>query len=118
MEHIHNNLMKLGGSPGNVPHKIKTGVTIAQGGVLPNIQAVLLPKKTEKKACLGKQKTLVLVPSKNFISFHLLQYKNLYCINCTLENGLTVRNISRFYYKFFIFCGTLPSDPPNFIGLS
>ncbi|XP_068083545.1 histone H2A-like [Anabrus simplex] len=26
------------------------GVTIAQGGVLPNIQAVLLPKKTEKKA--------------------------------------------------------------------
>uniref|UniRef100_A0A5K3G1C8 Histone_H2A_C domain-containing protein n=1 Tax=Mesocestoides corti TaxID=53468 RepID=A0A5K3G1C8_MESCO len=24
------------------------GVTIAQGGVLPNIQAVLLPKKTEK----------------------------------------------------------------------
>jgi len=25
-------------------------VTIAQGGVLPNIQAVLLPKKTEKKA--------------------------------------------------------------------
>ncbi|PWA27285.1 hypothetical protein CCH79_00020291 [Gambusia affinis] len=26
------------------------GVTIAQGGVLPNIQAVLLPKKTEKPA--------------------------------------------------------------------
>ncbi|XP_078495364.1 LOW QUALITY PROTEIN: histone H2A type 1-like [Ciona intestinalis] len=25
-------------------------VTIAQGGVLPNIQAVLLPKKTQKKA--------------------------------------------------------------------
>jgi len=25
-------------------------VTIAQGGVLPNIQAVLLPKKTEKAA--------------------------------------------------------------------
>jgi hypothetical protein len=25
-----------------------SGVTIAQGGVLPNIQAVLLPKKTEK----------------------------------------------------------------------
>ena len=28
---------------------ILAGVTIAQGGVLPNIQAVLLPKKTEKK---------------------------------------------------------------------
>uniref|UniRef100_A0A667ZCE4 Histone H2A n=1 Tax=Myripristis murdjan TaxID=586833 RepID=A0A667ZCE4_9TELE len=26
------------------------GVTIAQGGVLPNIQAVLLPKKTDKPA--------------------------------------------------------------------
>lgn len=30
-------------------NKLLNGVTIAQGGVLPNIQAVLLPKKTEKK---------------------------------------------------------------------
>ena len=30
-------------------NKLLAGVTIAQGGVLPNIQAVLLPKKTEKK---------------------------------------------------------------------
>ncbi|RXM36751.1 Histone H2A [Acipenser ruthenus] len=29
-------------------NKLMGGVTIAQGGVLPNIQAVLLPKKTEK----------------------------------------------------------------------
>ena len=29
-------------------NKLLSGVTIAQGGVLPNIQAVLLPKKTEK----------------------------------------------------------------------
>jgi hypothetical protein len=36
---------------------------------------------------------------------------------CTHENGLTFRNISSFYKKFFIFCGTLPSDPPNFIKL-
>ncbi|XP_075704912.1 histone H2A type 1-like [Rhinoderma darwinii] len=28
-------------------NKVLGGVTIAQGGVLPNIQAVLLPKKTE-----------------------------------------------------------------------
>ena len=28
-------------------NKLLAGVTIAQGGVLPNIQAVLLPKKTE-----------------------------------------------------------------------
>ncbi|XP_054865485.1 histone H2A-like isoform X1 [Amphiprion ocellaris] len=31
-------------------NKLLGGVTIAQGGVLPNIQAVLLPKKTEKVA--------------------------------------------------------------------
>ena len=31
-------------------NKLLAGVTIAQGGVLPNIQAVLLPKKTDKKA--------------------------------------------------------------------
>jgi histone H2A len=31
-------------------NKLLSGVTIAQGGVLPNIQAVLLPNKTEKKA--------------------------------------------------------------------
>ena len=29
-------------------NKLLAGVTIAQGGVLPNIQAILLPKKTEK----------------------------------------------------------------------
>jgi len=28
-------------------NKLLSGVTIAQGGVLPNIQAILLPKKTE-----------------------------------------------------------------------
>ena len=31
-------------------NKLLSGVTIAQGGVLPNIQAVLLPKKSEKKS--------------------------------------------------------------------
>ncbi|XP_050309012.1 histone H2A, sperm-like [Anthonomus grandis grandis] len=31
-------------------NKLLSGVTIAQGGVLPNIQAVLLPKKTDNKA--------------------------------------------------------------------
>ena len=31
-------------------NKLLAGVTIAQGGVLPNIQAVLLPKKQEKKS--------------------------------------------------------------------
>ncbi|MGH0162084.1 UNVERIFIED_CONTAM: hypothetical protein FKN15_042244 [Acipenser sinensis] len=31
-------------------NKLMGGVTIAQGGVLPNIQAVLLPEKPEKPA--------------------------------------------------------------------
>lgn len=30
-------------------NKLLSGVTIAQGGVLPNIQGVLLPKKSDKK---------------------------------------------------------------------
>ncbi|CAE1245389.1 H2A [Acanthosepion pharaonis] len=34
-------------------NKLLSGVTIAQGGVLPNIQAVLLPKKTQKAANVG-----------------------------------------------------------------
>ncbi|MGH0152922.1 UNVERIFIED_CONTAM: hypothetical protein FKN15_032596 [Acipenser sinensis] len=36
-------------------NKLMGRVTIAQGGVLPNIQAVLLPKKTEKPAKSKKQ---------------------------------------------------------------
>lgn len=39
-------------------NKLLSGVTIAQGGVLPNIQAVLLPKKSEaSKATTLKNKT-------------------------------------------------------------
>ncbi|XP_037929258.1 uncharacterized protein LOC119676228 [Teleopsis dalmanni] len=37
-------------------NKLLSGVTIAQGGVLPNIQAVLLPKKTEKKLIMARTK--------------------------------------------------------------
>merc|ERR1712071_61575 len=35
-------------------NKLLSGVTIAQGGVLPNIQAILLPKKTESAAAGSK----------------------------------------------------------------
>ena len=31
-------------------NKLLSGVTIAQGGVLPNIQSILLPKKTGDEA--------------------------------------------------------------------
>ena len=34
-------------------NKLLASITIAQGGVLPNIQAVLLPKKTEKATKLN-----------------------------------------------------------------
>ena len=36
-------------------NKLHSGVTIAQGGVLPNIQAVLLPKKTAQAGKKGSQ---------------------------------------------------------------
>uniref|UniRef100_UPI003AAE49C7 uncharacterized protein n=1 Tax=Centroberyx gerrardi TaxID=166262 RepID=UPI003AAE49C7 len=41
-------------------NKLLGGVTIAQGGVLPNIQAVLLPKKTEKPAKNKVKKTTIM----------------------------------------------------------
>ncbi len=50
-------------------NKLLSGVTIAQGGVLPNIQAVLLPKKT------GKASNWVLSTQSNgsFQSHHIFQ---------------------------------------------
>uniref|UniRef100_I3KZV4 Histone H2A n=1 Tax=Oreochromis niloticus TaxID=8128 RepID=I3KZV4_ORENI len=49
-------------------NKLLGGVTIAQGGVLPNIQAVLLPKKTEKpvKAKRSEVSDAVLLKFNNF----------------------------------------------------
>ena len=35
-------------------NKLLSGVTIAQGGVLPNIQSILLPKKTDDKSGSAK----------------------------------------------------------------
>ncbi|XP_032903233.1 histone H2A-like isoform X2 [Amblyraja radiata] len=39
-------------------NKLLGGVTIAQGGVLPNIQAVLLPKKTESNKDKNSSRSL------------------------------------------------------------
>jgi histone H2A len=36
-------------------NRLLSGVTIAQGGVLPNIQAILLPKKTDEAAPSASQ---------------------------------------------------------------
>ncbi|XP_025239967.1 histone H2A type 1-H-like [Theropithecus gelada] len=51
-------------------NKLLGKVTIAQGGVLPNIQAVLLPKKTEShhKAKAGFRSWQWLVPSRQLAS--------------------------------------------------
>jgi hypothetical protein len=44
-----------------------------------------------------------------------LKKKKLVIKTCTLENGLTVRNISSFYNEYFF--SFLHSDSPNFIKL-
>lgn len=46
-------------------NKLLAGVTIAQGGVLPNIQAVLLPKKSDKGQ-KWKDKDCVFLITDNF----------------------------------------------------
>jgi hypothetical protein len=76
MQHIHNNLMKLGGSLGDVPQNLKKNL------LKNSIYYGLLV---------------------HFQEYNIYFKYNLYSINCTLENGLTVRNISSFHYKFFSF---------------
>jgi histone H2A len=44
--------------------KLLAGVTIANGGVLPNIQSVLLPKKTAEKAAAAAEKESKSSPKK------------------------------------------------------
>jgi hypothetical protein len=57
------------------------------------------------------------IVQKNFI-FRDINLILTSFINCTLENGLTVRNISTYFTtSFFNLCGMLPSEPPNFIKL-
>ena len=45
-------------------NKLLSGVTIAQGGVLPNIQAILLPKKTAEGTVSTPRETSAAGPSK------------------------------------------------------
>jgi hypothetical protein len=71
------NLMKSGGSLGNVPKKLK--------------------KKTYYK------NSIYFGLLVQFQEFNLYRINNKYSINCTLENVLTVRNISNYYKKFIQF---------------
>jgi hypothetical protein len=45
----------------------------------------------------------------------LLFQSPFFSINGTLKNGLTAEIYRVFITRFSFFCGTLPSDPPNFI---
>ena len=45
-------------------NKLLSGVTIAQGGVLPNIQAILLPKKTAEGGVVSTPRETTAGPSK------------------------------------------------------
>ncbi|XP_076999681.1 histone H2A type 1-H-like [Tamandua tetradactyla] len=56
-------------------NKLLGKVTIAQGGVLPNIQAVLLPKKTESHWVSGKKK-------KNIVSKTLFRGTHSFRQSC------------------------------------
>ncbi|XP_014818868.1 PREDICTED: histone H2A-IV-like isoform X3 [Calidris pugnax] len=63
-------------------NKLLGKVTIAQGGVLPNIQAVLLPKKTDShKAKANPSYTLSISASLRIIS-------KGYCINTPMDEKL------------------------------
>merc|ERR1712123_380584 len=50
MEYLAAEVLQLAIRNDEELNKLLAGVTIAQGGVLPNIQAVLLPKKSEAAA--------------------------------------------------------------------
>ena len=70
-------------------NKLLAGVTIPQRGVLPNIQAVLLPKKAEKK-------------SHAFTGFHL-QNKRLFQELPNVDKVMTINLLStrtkQFYFE-------------------
>merc|ERR1712010_118001 len=59
MEYLAAEVLELAIRNDEELNKLLAGVTIAQGGVLPNIQAVLLPKKTEKSRPLHNQKKVL-----------------------------------------------------------
>ena len=60
-------------------NRLLNGVTIAQGGVLPNIQAVLLPKKTEKSVKSNSQEYWG--DTEVYTTLHDDTYQNYYSIH-------------------------------------
>ncbi|XP_025931304.1 histone H2A [Apteryx mantelli] len=66
-------------------NKLLGGVTIAQGGVLPNIQAVLLPKKTQ-----SSKKTSILYNSKES-ALYLLENAELVILERTVQTQYLIK---------------------------
>ena len=72
-------------------NKLLAGVTIAQGGVLPNIQAVLLPKKTEKKP---KAYTMFSLTQNGSFRSHQIQRKSLSTVLLFLPYPSNIQRIT------------------------
>ncbi|KAK3705026.1 hypothetical protein QZH41_003900 [Actinostola sp. cb2023] len=56
-------------------NRLLGGVTIAQGGVLPNIQAVLLPKKDEKNTPKQPKQFIYCIPNNGSFRSHHMNLK-------------------------------------------
>ncbi|XP_076274833.1 histone H2A-like [Rhynchophorus ferrugineus] len=91
-------------------NKLLFGVSIAQGGVLPNIQAVLLPKKTDSKTKLNECnlfyhqisvlfKTTKAVEKENIILIYLL-FKIEATLNRTLLSESGEKESYTFIFRF------------------
>jgi len=76
-------------------NRLLGGVTIAQGGVLPNIQAVLLPSKTKKAAAWIPKKNSKSEPNGPFQGHQFPSKSVLLCI-ITLNNSVSFYSMNRF----------------------
>ncbi|XP_039593075.1 histone H2A-like [Polypterus senegalus] len=100
-------------------NKLLGGVTIAQGGVLPNIQAVLLPKKTEKPAKSNEGQPLWvngwLKVNRSLKSGHLYMFLVLGKWSRSMEM-MPSKPKNGFVVNFLIVCENSLSDNIYFIS--
>ncbi|XP_075343470.1 uncharacterized protein LOC142401899 [Odontesthes bonariensis] len=103
-------------------NKLLGGVTIAQGGVLPNIQAVLLPKKTEK-AAKANSAFGTIVPSKLVTKLTDLGLESSICswISSILTGPRWLNNTNKTkaaVWDLFWAYITLPDEPAEISTMS